>query len=157
VHEVSAEDLAIIREHGIPIEPGPEFLTIGPDRSVTFTDRGRRLYRLAMLLHGLSPDPVDEVRDVDGLRDLSLKVKRARLMFEREQVERALRGGKIPAKSREMVQAALYGTPEELQAAVERRLACEEAGPNVIPVRFGSKRRDQMQKGKDCDEPSQSE
>lgn len=133
---VSKEDVELVQEHGVPIDPGPEFVVFGHDGTVTFTERGRRLYRLAMLLHGLSPEAVESVRTRDDLRELALKVKRVRVLHASDAAERALRNGEIPPKAREMVAAILYGSPEDLHAATERRLQCEEAGPNVIPAPF---------------------
>lgn len=138
---VSTEDLAFIKNHGVPADPSPEFLTIAADGGLTFTPRGRQVYRLALLLHGLGPEQVAAVRDREGLRVLSLKVKQVRVIVESDEAERALNSGAIAVKSRAMMHAALHGTPEDLQRAVEQRLACEAAGENVIPAAFGSRRK----------------
>lgn len=132
---VSAEDVQLIRDHGVPVSPGPELISCHGDQ-VSFTPRGKRLYRLAMLLHGMSPQQVENVRTRGDLRELSLKVKRVRVMHAADAAQRALNAGKVPLKAREIVEAVLYGTPEDLHAATERRLQAEAAGPNVIPVSF---------------------
>jgi hypothetical protein len=137
---ISSEDLALIRNHGVPAEPGPEFLTFSEEGAVTFTERGKRLYRMAMLLHGMSPKLVESVRTREELREVALQVKQVRLMLVQDEAERALNNGKIPPKAREMVHAVVYGTYEDFRAATERRLQCEAAGPNVIPLVFGKKK-----------------
>jgi len=133
---LSDEDVQLIQEHGVPVDPGPEFVVFSTNGEVSFTARGKSLYRLAMLLHGLSPESVEAVRTQDDLRELSLKVKRARVVFANDAAERALNNGKVPPKAREILEAVLYGSPEDLHAATERRLQCEAAGANVIPVAF---------------------
>ena len=130
---MNSEDLAIIRSDGVPVEPDSRFVLVGPDGRVRFTDRGRQLYRVSMLMYGLAPDPVDNVRTLSDLREVSLKIKGARLILLSDETEREAHSGRIPARSREIVNAILYGTPEDLHAAVEHRLSCAAAGENVIP------------------------
>lgn len=137
---ISSDDLAIIKEHGVPLDPGPEFVLVGEYGVIHFTDRGRRLYRLAMLLHGLSPEPVEGVHDLDDLRELSLTVKKVRAIYASDAAERA-RTGRIPARARPIVDAVMCGTTEDLHAAVAHRLKFESAGDNVVPVVFGKSKR----------------
>lgn len=132
---VSPEDVELIQQHGVPVSPGPEFVLFSGD-AISFTERGKRMYRLALLLHGLSPEPVEDIRTRADLRDLALKVKRVRVIQASDETERALNNGKIPAKAREIVEAVLHGTPEDLHAATERRLQLEALGSNIIPVSF---------------------
>lgn len=139
---VSSEDLSLIVEHGVPTEPRPEFVTIVDGGAIQLTDRGRQLYRLALLLHGMSPNPVEHVRDLDGLRAISLRVKQMRLLYEQDAAERARLSGRVPLKARAIVHAVLHGTPEDLHAAVEQRMLCEDAGENVIPGKFRRRRSD---------------
>lgn len=134
--QVTTEELQLIREQGAPANPGPELATIDPDGVLTFTPRGRQIYRLAMLLHGLSPEPVEAVRTHADLIELSRKVDRMRAIYAKDEESRRASGGRVPAKARAIAHAASYGTPEELHAAIEQRLACEEAGENVIPGLF---------------------
>jgi hypothetical protein len=138
--QLSAEDVALVKNHGVPSTPGAEFVAFSSDGSLRFTDRGRRLYRFAMLMHGLSPEKIEAVRTQEDLRSVSLLVKEVRLIHAKDAAERAMKQGEIPARAREMLEAALHGTPEDLHRATERRLQCEQAGANVIPVSFGTKR-----------------
>lgn len=131
---ISSEDIALIKNHGAPAEPLPEFVTLAGDGAITLTEHGRQFYRLALLLHGMSPNPVEHVRDLDGLRAISLRIKQMRLLYEQDAAKRALLGGRVPVKARAIVHAVLYGTVDDLHAAVEQRLRCEAAGENVIPI-----------------------
>lgn len=136
---VSDADLAIIREHGIPLNPGLEFVSFSESGAATFTERGRQVYRLALLLNGLDPEQFEQVKDREGLRELSLKIKRVRVMIATDEADRALKAGKISPRSREMYTAARNGSIEDLQMAIEKRIACESAGDNVIPAAFGKR------------------
>lgn len=131
---LSTEDLALIRADGVPLAIDPRFVLLEPGGRVRFTERGRELYRVALLMYGLSPDPVDDVHTTEDLRNLSLKISEAQLILAADETERAMRQGKIPARSREIVNALIHGTLEDFHEAVERRLACEAAGKNVIPL-----------------------
>ena len=133
--EISNEDLAIIQEHGVPLQLRPEFVVLGEGGAVQLTDRGRQLYRLACLLHGLSALPVDRVHNVEDLLAISMRVKNVRTMYAQDAAER-VRLGRVPPKARGIVDAALRGTFEDLCSSVEHRLECEAAGPNVVPVIF---------------------
>lgn len=130
---LSTEDLAIIRGDGVPLEIDPRYVLLEPGGRVRFTERGRELYRVALLMYGQSPDPVDDVRTREDLRNLNLKVSEAHLLLAIDEAKRALRDGKIPARSREIVNALIHGTLEDFHEAVERRLACDAAGENVVP------------------------
>lgn len=133
---LSEADVELIKRQGFPDNPEPEFLTTSPEGAVLFTDRGRRLYRLAMLLHGLSPEHVESVKSLSDLGELKDKLDRIRKIHADDFEQRRKNQGKVPAKAREIAEAARYGTPEELHAATERRLKYEAAGANVIPVSF---------------------
>lgn len=135
------EDIQLVKRRGVPADPGTEYVSRGEDGAFELTDRGRRLYRFACLMHGLSPRLVDDVRDAHDLRGLSEEIKRARLIFYLDELARAQRGGRVPVKARGIAEAAMHGTAEDLHAAVQHRLACEAAGPNVIPVQFQRLRR----------------
>ncbi|HZT04544.1 MAG TPA: hypothetical protein VFA39_20010 [Steroidobacteraceae bacterium] len=130
---IPSEDLALIRADGLPRQIDPRYVLLEPDGCVRFTERGRELYRVALLMYGLSPDPVDDVRTKEDLRKLNLKVSEAQFLIAASEAERAMREGKIPARSREIVNAILHGTLEGFHEAVERRIACDAAGQNVVP------------------------
>lgn len=135
--EILPHDIELIAEHGVPLDINPDFVFVHENGSLEFSDRGRRVYRLACLMSALSPDEeLKVVRTIEDLRSLSLKVKRVRMMITADEVDRARQGGRVPARSRAIVYAALHGTFEDLCAAVAARLAAEEAGSNVIPVNF---------------------
>lgn len=134
--KMPSEDIELIRQHGVPLDLKPEFVSVGRDGSVKFTPRGRRVYRFACLMCALSPEEVERVHDLGALRNLSLKVKRVRVLLAADALERARQGGRIPVKARAVVEAALHGTVEDLREAVANRLAAEAAGSNVIPVSF---------------------
>lgn len=116
------------------MHPDRRYVIVGPGETVWLTPRGRRLYRVAMLIHGLDPELVDRVRTCEALRELALRVKDVRVSLVAAEVERTLRGGEIPARSRAVLEAVLYGTLEDFHGAVERQVACKAAGGNVIPL-----------------------
>ena len=133
--EMHADDIELIKQHGVPFHINPEFVLVEGDGSLKFSDRGRNVYRLACLMSGLSPDEeLEGVRDVEGLRALSLRVKQVRTILNADALERAQQGGRIPVKPRVIVEAALHGTAQDLRAAVANFLTAEAAGANVIPV-----------------------
>ncbi|HEY6644511.1 MAG TPA: hypothetical protein VIZ63_20460 [Povalibacter sp.] len=88
-------------------------------------------------MSALAPDEeMARVHDLEGLRGLSLKVKRVRMFLDADALERARQGGRVPVKARAVVQAVSNGTFVDLREAVASRLLAEAAGPNVIPVCF---------------------
>jgi hypothetical protein len=129
-----AEDLAIIRSDGVPLDPDPRYVVAEPGRKVRFTARGRQMYRMAMIIHGLDPEPVEHARTFEDLRVISLAVKSARLTRALEEAERALLAGNIPARSRAMLSALLYGPLKDFRAALVHGPACHAVGSNVIPL-----------------------
>jgi len=131
---LTPDELSIIRAHGVPLALDPRFVVLGPGDGIRFTERGRELYRVALLMYGLPAAPVDKARTKDDLRAISLSVKQARFILVADEAERAERAGKIPSRSRAVVHAILHGNLEDFHNAVQHRLACERAGRNVIPL-----------------------
>ena len=134
------EDLTIIREHGVPLDPSPIYVHFEEGGAITFTDRGKGLYRLSCLLGGMSAQHAERIVDIEGLRKLSLKIKRVRLMCAERQAETVRTGGRLALRSRPIVEAVVRGTLDDFHAAVDLCLACNAAGENVIPMSFRANR-----------------
>lgn len=93
-----------------------------------------------MPIHGLDPERVDRAHTCGDLRELALRVKDVRIALVAAEAERALRVAEIPARSLVVLRAVLCGTLEDIQAVVARHLACDAAGPNVLPLAMPSPR-----------------
>jgi hypothetical protein len=133
---LSSDDISFIAEHGAPEEPRPEFVIVGPAGSIQLSEYGLQYYRLALIWYGMRPACLEHVRDLDDLRAISLRIQQVRLLHERDIAERERQGGRIPVRARAIVHAVRFGTLAELDAAIQRRLLCEECGENVIPGLF---------------------
>ena len=129
------DDFAIIRDNGIMEVPGPEYASIADDGSVKWLPRGRRLYAVSCAMHGLFVWQVDEVRTIEDVRAIARKIHRIREINAADDAYKA-RYGQFPPAMQETAKALIYGTADDFQAAVEKRLACDAAGQNVLPVSF---------------------
>lgn len=83
------EDLAIITQHGVPLELSPQFVAFRGKDVIRLTDRGRRLFRLACVFHGLSPAPVERVRSTEDLQVISIRIKQMRMLMHEQLVSSA--------------------------------------------------------------------
>lgn len=130
---LSKEDLVIVRNGSLPLEPDAVYLTVSDDDTVTFTARGRELYRVSMIMHDLDPDRVDAVKTKEDLRQITHAVFVVRLERIKDEAREALRRGDIPVMSRGIVEAAVNGSLEDFSNAVRHRQRCEAAGENIVP------------------------
>lgn len=115
-------------------DPAPECTHVHDDQTLTLTERGLRYAVVCSLMHFISDREAREICDIaswNKLRDKILRVQQIR----RADLDEKNRTGRVPVKRREIANAARL-TPDALHAAMERRLAAEAAGQNVIPVTF---------------------
>lgn len=127
------EDLRVIRAYGLPVAPDLRYVAVADDGSVTFTLRGRQLYRVALLMYGLDADRVDAVRTRDDLRAITVALCELGVRMAATEAREMLRKDEVPVLSRGMLEATLDGSIAEFADTVKHTAWCAAAGENVMP------------------------
>ncbi len=132
------EEIEALQE-GLPRQPPSGLVANLRDGRLRLTARGMQYYGVALRNVHLPLDPLQELDTQSKLEQFCLDLQWQRCEMAMAEARLALEKGDIPMRSREMLDAFLNGSFESFQKAVEKRLDCETAGPNVIPIGFGNR------------------
>jgi hypothetical protein len=135
--QLPPEDLALIQEHGVPIDPTPLYVRFMPGGDIKVLPRGVKLFEAAYVLHGLPVPDIEHTTTVEDLIALSLKIKHVRVKLTHAAANGSM-GSEVPLRYRALVHKMMFGTKEALQRAIELQVLCEQAGENVVPAAFGT-------------------
>lgn len=129
-----SQDVQHAKEYGLPTGLRPDLVCESEGRLI-FTVKGLQFYREACSHFGVLAD-FKKVSTKKDLSKLALGVAKALVVESSAELMADLEAGRVEPQDIELTTALIYGSVDDLLAALDRKRLCAEVGSHVIPVRF---------------------
>jgi hypothetical protein len=135
-HLLSAEEIAYIEKHGLKNGKPTDLLHVGAEDTVVFTVKGIAAFQYAIGYFGY-PGKLSDVRTLEDYEDFYLAMKSLVIRTLKNKLAALQAKSPNPSETQAVVEAVLYGTPQQVLETLTQSLALKVAGKNItlLPVK----------------------